>query len=337
MPFDSPHTVIAASGRRLHLLAEEKGIAFTPLAQSVGIDPDVLARPDQRISLEAFMRLLQLIEIVSGDDCIGLRYAVRYQRGDSGPFGFAILHAPTLREAIRIYGTYQRIVADHTFFDIGEDAREIAIRWRYSRLLGYPEQYTDFQAGLLMKMLRSFMGADWYPRRVSLVRDKPRAPALHMAYFGISTGFAAAMNEVAFLAQALDAPSASADPRLFEMMEAACETALAAIERTKDLRLQVREHILAVLPMGGATLVRISKTMRIGERSLQRRLAAHGTRFETLVEQTRRDLSDRLLATDTPLAEISYLCGYSNASAYSRAAKGWYGVPPQDRRRALRA
>lgn len=335
MPFSSPQTLLAVIGRRLDSFAAERGIALRPLAESIGIEPDLLHVPDARISLEAFMRLLHLLEIVSGDDCVGLRYAVHFQRGDSGPFGFAILHAPTLAEALRIYHTYQRIVADHTFFDIEAAEGQVAIRWRYSRLLAYPEQYADFHAGVMMKILRSYMGGEWFPRRVQLARPRPQSPHLHLAYFGPSTGFRAAMNEVTFPASALAATSRTADPRLFEMMEGACRAALDGVDRRKDLRLKVKERILAVLPMGRANLAKIAEDMAVGERSLQRRLAERGTSFERLLDETRRELSDRLLTTDTPLSEISYLCGYSNASAYSRAAKGWYGVSPQQMRQSL--
>lgn len=336
MPLSVPHTLIATTGRRLESFAAAQGIDLEPLARSVGVDLASLSRPDERIGLDAFTRLLHLLEIVSADDCIGLRYAVHFQRGDSGPFGFAILHAPTLREAMRIYRTYQRIVAEHTFFDVAEEEDAVIVRWRYSRLIEYPAQYTDLHAGLLLKMLRSFLGADWYPRSVGLLRPRPRFPGLHQAYFGPAIRFEAAMNEVALPARLLDTASSRADPRLFAMMEAACQSALAAIERRKDLLLQVQEHILAVLPMGDANLPKISALMAMGERSLQRRLAERGTSFEKLVEETRRDLSDRLLATQTPLSEISYLCGYSNASAYSRAAKAWYGMAPMGFRKGLR-
>ncbi len=336
MPFSTPHTMLAAVGRRLEEFAATLGIDLPPLARGVGIDPALLGKPDVRISLGAFMRLMHLLEIVSNDDCIGLRYAVYFRRGDSGPFGFAILHAPNLREALRIYRSYQRIVADHTFFDLTEDAREVTVRWRYSRLLDYPAQYTDLHAALMLKILRSFMGPDWYPKRVEFLRSRPKFPGLHQAYFGPDITFNAAMNNVVFSASLLDSPAAAADPRLFEMMEKSCQASLAEIERTKDMRLQLREHIMSVLPMGQANLPRISAEMGLGERSLQRRLAELGTSFEKQVEETRRDLSDRLLVTDTPLSEISYLCGYSNASAYSRAAKAWYGVAPQEFRKSLR-
>lgn len=337
MPHRHPQTVIATAGRRLEEFALQHQISLGPLAESVGIDVADLRRPDTRISLDAFMRLLHLLEIVSGDDCLGLRYAMHFKQGDSGAFGFAILHAPSLREGLRIYQTYQRIVADSQHFEIAEARDEVTISWRYTRLIDYPEQYTDFRAGLLVKVLRGFLGAEWTPRRVELLRPRPRNGALHREHFGSGVTFqTTSLNSLTFAASALDARSGNDDPRLFEMMEATCRTALAAIDRSRDLRLQVVEHILELLPWGEANLTRIAAAMAMGERSLQRRLNEFGTNFETLVEETRRDLSDRLLSTQAPLSEISFRCGYSNASSYSRAARGWYGMSPQAMRQRLR-
>ncbi|WP_161957391.1 AraC family transcriptional regulator [Aestuariivirga litoralis] len=338
MPFPTnPQTVIAAAGRRLEEFARLQGVDLAPLAQSVGIDVAELSRSDLRINLDAFMRLFHLLEIVSGDDCIGLRYALHFRQGDSGAFGFAILHAPTLREGLRIYQTYQRMVADNAHFDMVEEKDDVTIRWRYTRLIDYPDQYTDFRAALLVKVIRGFLGPGWRPRAVALLRPRPRSTVLHRDYFGPGVSFqTASLNTLSIPASALDTPSGNDDPRLFEMMEAACRAALDAIDRSRDLRLQVTEQILALLPWGEANLPRVAASLAMGERSLQRRLGELDTNFETLVEETRRDLSDRLLGTSTPLSEISYLCGYSNASAYSRAARGWYGVSPQTMRQRLR-
>lgn len=337
LPHRTPQTVNASAGRRLEEFTRQQGIELEPLARSVGIDVADLSQIDRRINLEAFMRLMHLLEIVSGDDCIGLRYALHFRQGDSGPFGFAILNAPTLREGLRIYQTYQRLIADNSHFDITEDRDEVTIRWRYTRLIDYPEQYTDFRAALLVKVLRGFLGPEWAPGRVELLRPRPRSLGLHRSHFGSGVSFqTASLNTLTFAAAGLDAASGKDDPRLFEMMEASCRKALDAIDRSRDIRLQVTEHILMLLPLGEANLTRVALAMGMGERSLQRRLSELGTNFETLVAETRRDLSDRLLATRAPLSEISYRCGYSNASAYSRAARGWYGMAPQNMRQRLR-
>jgi len=283
------------------------------------------------------MRLLHLIEIVSGEDCVGLLYARHFQLGDTGAFGFALLNAPTLREALRIYHSYLPVTADVGFLEIAEDGPDVAVRWRYSRLVDDPGQYTDLHAGLVVRMLRRFLGEAWTPRRVELTRTRPRSTALHRAQFGSSIGFhAAGTNSVALPRALLDTTADGADQRLFDLMEEACRHSLAARERGRDLRLQVGAQIQLLLPQGNASVTRVAAALAMGGRSLQRRLNELGTSFEGLVEESRRDISDRLLPGTTPLAEISYLCGYSNASAYSRAARGWYGMSPQAMRQRLR-
>lgn len=337
MGADTPQTLLAATGRRLEEFAALQRIALAPLAESVGIAVGDLTRPEARISLEAFVRLLHLLEIVSGDDCVGLRFAEHFRPGDSGAFGFALLHAPTLREALRIYRQYLPVAADLGHFEILEDSAEVSFRWRYSRHIDYPAQYADFHAALLARMLRRYLGEGFVPKRAELQRRRPRDTRLHRALFGPAVAFeASGANLLQIASSGLDRASGTDDPRLFEMMEAACATALNAMDHSRDLPLQVAERIIMLLPRGEANLAAMARAMAMSERSLQRRLGERGTSFEKLVEQTRRELSDRLLAGSAPLSEISYLCGYSNASAYSRAARGWYGMAPQAMRQRLR-
>jgi len=239
----------------------------------------------------------------------------------------SLLHAPTLREALRIYRQYLPVAADLGQFEIIEDAAEVTIRWRYSRMLDDPAQYADFHAGLLSRMLRRYLGDGFVPRRAELQRRRPRDTRLHRAIFGSTVAFEAVdANLLQIASSGLDRASGTDDPRLFELMEAACAATLSAMDHSRDLSLQVTERIILLLPQGEANLAAVARGLAMGERSLQRRLGELGTSFEKLVEQARRELSDRLLAGTTPLSEISYLCGYSNASAYSRAARGWYGM-----------
>lgn len=336
MTSSTAFTISAGTGRVLAEYARQRGIDLAPLAASVGLELSVFQDPVARISLDAFARLLHILETITGDDCVGARYAEYFRQGNSGAFGFAILHAPTLREAMGIYRTYQRLIADYAFFDVDMGMKETAISWRYARLIDFPHQFVDFRATMACKILRQFMGQAWNPSTVTLVRDAPRSSLLHRRLMAPSVSFLAAMNCIIFPSQALQTASTTSDHRLYEMMLAACETQLTQLEREKDLRMKVKEHLLAVLPTGEATLARIAPLIAVSERSLQRRLSELGTSFERLLDDTRRELSDQLLATDAPIAEIGYLCGYSNASAYSRAARAWYGMPPAAMRRLHR-
>ena len=63
--------------------------------------------------------------------------------------------------------------------------------------------------------------------------------------------------------------------------------------------------------------------------TLQRRLAAEGTSYSALLDQTRRSLARSYIAQrHLPLTEIAYMLGYSENSAFTRAFNNWYGSSP---------
>jgi len=69
---------------------------------------------------------------------------------------------------------------------------------------------------------------------------------------------------------------------------------------------------------------------------MQRMLAAEGTTFTKLVDTLRRDLATRYLGEpDVAIAEVAFLLGFSEASAFHRAFKRWHGVTPAVHRARL--
>jgi AraC-like DNA-binding protein len=65
-------------------------------------------------------------------------------------------------------------------------------------------------------------------------------------------------------------------------------------------------------------------------RTLQRRLAELGYSYQDLVDESRRQLAERLLQeTDFSLVEIAFMTGFSEQSAFARAFKRWAGQTPR--------
>lgn len=77
------------------------------------------------------------------------------------------------------------------------------------------------------------------------------------------------------------------------------------------------------------TLGHFAGRLNMSARTLHRRLAEEGTSFRDVVAGVRRVLAERhLRERKLGIAEIAFLLGFSEASAFHRAFKRWTGSPP---------
>lgn len=69
--------------------------------------------------------------------------------------------------------------------------------------------------------------------------------------------------------------------------------------------------------------------------NLQRRLKEVGTTFRTLPETVRKDLASTYVHDpDVEFAEVAFLPGFSDQSAFSRAFRRWTGHSPGEARKS---
>jgi AraC-like DNA-binding protein len=68
---------------------------------------------------------------------------------------------------------------------------------------------------------------------------------------------------------------------------------------------------------------------------LQRRLADLGHSYQSLVDEARREVALKLVGLgDHSLAEVAFLTGFSEQSAFTRAFKRWSGTTPRHYRKS---
>lgn len=73
----------------------------------------------------------------------------------------------------------------------------------------------------------------------------------------------------------------------------------------------------------------MAKRLALGERTLQRRLDELGVAFVDVLGEVRTELAQAYLREPgVSLAEIAWLLGFSDQSAFTRAFKRWMGVTP---------
>jgi AraC-like DNA-binding protein len=101
----------------------------------------------------------------------------------------------------------------------------------------------------------------------------------------------------------------------------------------KELLMSERiiDYLTANAYLGIASLDEIASNFNTSPRSLQRKLRDEGISFQQLADTVRKSIALHYLQSgDHPLKEISYLLGYNETSAFTRAFRRWTGKTPLD-------
>ena len=97
------------------------------------------------------------------------------------------------------------------------------------------------------------------------------------------------------------------------------------------IRAELASRIGRPLP----SLETLARQLAKAPRSLQRHLAAEGVSYQQILDDSRREGAERLLAdASLSVGEIGYLLGLSEPSAFHRAFKRWHDLTPQEYRRS---
>jgi AraC-like DNA-binding protein len=133
-------------------------------------------------------------------------------------------------------------------------------------------------------------------------------------------------------------PMRRRDPILLSVLERHAEDVLTRRPRSDDAVEQVRHALARGLTSGEGAIAPIARSLALTPRTLQRRLAASGTTFQRVLEETRREAAIRHLEhSELSIAEIAFVLGYSEPAAFHRAFRRWQGATPRDFRARSRA
>jgi AraC-like DNA-binding protein len=140
----------------------------------------------------------------------------------------------------------------------------------------------------------------------------------------------ASWNGVALAKRTLEIPLRRRDPALRSWLERQAAAILARLPTGGDARDEVRSVLSAQATAGEMTIDAVARRLSTTPRTLQRRLARGGASFEGLRDEARRQAAELYLSTTTlTIAEVTYLLGYSEPTAFHRAFKRWHGTTPQ--------
>jgi AraC-like DNA-binding protein len=266
----------------------------------------------------------------------GLTFASEFNSPTIALLGHAMKSSTSTFLALKFCCNHLALVVDHLHVECRTAGSVFEIVLSYPPLMDDWDQFIDFDASLVVRLIRKCLGASWTPAYVNLHRKEPHDTTEHALLFGKRVTYASGKTLIAVPKECLP-QNPDADKSIFDLIEHQCAIELRKFRDTVPLKTRVQIEILRRIPQEEISLSCISNQFNMSVRNFQRRLAIEGTSFECVIETTRKELSSHLLKDNTiAISRISDLLGYSSPNAYSRAAKLWYQMPPSEQRLAFR-
>lgn len=318
--------------------AASRGLDFDSLITRAGITRADIADPDKEISLNAVANVFSNAAAECGDPCLGLHYAEAYPPGAAGVLGYLLLNSKSVRAAMQGLVRYVALHLDPVEMSYRETDGVGHLTWRFPPTFTAPRtHYTIWAMSLIVIRLRKAAGPNWMPVGVELEHRELPCRVEVARVLGPNVRYDCPANTLHIRESILNKTFEDADVRLFEIIRKLGERMLAERRKSIDIVEQTRLAIVAQLDTGEITLEDVAARMDVSSRLLQSRLAAADVTFDGVLQDTRRDMAETLLRdTDLPLTEIAFLLGFSEHSAFTRAAGKWFGVPPRQHRMVLR-
>ncbi len=330
-------TVAAVFAERLIAAAEARGVDARSLWKSVGVTASEVRRdPLLRIEHGAHLALWERVRRETRDPAIALAYARSKSVDDYGLLGLACKTADDVKSALELLIAYAGIYAENFSFVLEPRpaGAELVVSVTGRKGEGLRCQLESAVAEIWQSILEMVGPARTLELdAVSFVHDAPRAVAPYALFFGRAPRFGAKENRMRFSEAALSAPLLRSDPALHRYLTGVLAQAARSVSSSHGVTSveteRVRRAIFQILPRALRVSV-VAHALGMSARSLQRRLDAEGTSFDLVVDETRREIADAMLADPrTTLAEVAAATGLSEASAFSRAYKRWTGRSPR--------
>jgi AraC-like DNA-binding protein len=141
--------------------------------------------------------------------------------------------------------------------------------------------------------------------------------------------FGYASSEIVFAAKHLMLPIQSANPGLDRILVRYMDDLLARLPKSNSFVERARGVVAQTMCRGRPTLERTARDLRASPRTVQRRLAEHGTSHPQVVDSVRRGLAERLVdERRMSITEIAFLLGFADLGGFERTYRRWTGMSP---------
>ena len=227
------------------------GVPITPLLGRLGLRAEVIADPEEQLSVQTQIALLHEAAIALKDDWLGFSLARDFDPRDLGLLYYVMSSSQTLGDALKRVARYSKITNEALVVGYREGNRLI-IELSYSGVPRHSDRHQiEFCMFGLLRICRMLTGRKLVPQHFSISHYRSGRVSEMARFVGTELEFGAEKDEFALAADARELPLIHSDNHLNDLILKYCEAALSNRKRDKSqIRTRVENAISSLLPHG---------------------------------------------------------------------------------------
>jgi AraC-like DNA-binding protein len=322
-------TAISAYGLAIARALQASGVDSARVFRAAGVPTELSTDPMSRLPTETVTRLYRACVEVTNNPYFGLSVARFIQISTLHALGYALAASATLMDYCKRLERYFHLASEVAKVSLSEADGEVFLR--FDLLVEVSGETEDAFMGFLVLTMRLLYRPGFNPKRVEFHRPMPREGAEpYDKLFRAPVSFAHPHCQLVFDRNDMIVALPGSCPELAQMNDNIAIDYLARLDKN-DVVTGVTKKIIDLLPDGDCDRDKVASALGMSPSTLQLKLQQHGTSFQQLFDDTRKELSCSYLhQPKRSVTEITFMLGFANTSNFTRAFKRWTGKSPTE-------
>ncbi len=332
-------TVSAGYVNSLLGVAASRGVDRAELLARADIAAEVLEAPDNRVPFARFKAAMRAAKEMLNDPSFAIYFGEHSDFVEMSIVGLVCQAAANMGEAFAQMNRYARLVIEVEGHETGDrfaiaraGAGEAWLEDRRRNPQSFPEltesTWTRFAVGF-----ERMFAHKHYVKCVHVPHAEPADPAYRAEYarvFKVPVVFGSERNAMLLDEAWLAEPLNTQNRYVFGIFSEHAEALLKSLKESKTIKSKVESELIPVLHTGEVSMDDVARRLGLSRPTLYRKLKEEGVSYEGLLDELRHRMALHYLSgKKVSVNQASYLVGFSDPSAFSRAFKRWTGASPR--------